>query len=137
MVRDRKIRRSRGFTLIELMIVISLLLILITVAIPIYKQSILRAKESVLRQDLFTLRQVIDQYTLDKQKAPQSLDDLVSAGYMKQLPIDPFTGKNDTWAVVQEEDTIADPSQTEAGGISDVHSGSGLISSDGAAYSSW
>jgi general secretion pathway protein G len=137
MVRDRKTRGSRGFTLIELMIVISLLLILITVAIPIYKQSILRAKESVLRQDLFTLRQVIDQYTLDKQKAPQSLDDLVSAGYMKQLPIDPFTGKNDTWAVVQEEDTIADPSQTEAGGISDVHSGSGLISSDGTAYSSW
>ena len=137
MVRDRKIRRSRGFTLIELMIVISLLLILITVAIPIYKQSILRAKESVLHQDLFTLRQVIDQYTLDKQKAPQSLDDLISAGYMKQLPIDPFTGKNDTWAVVQEEDTIADPSQTEAGGISDVHSGSGLTSSDGTAYSSW
>lgn len=137
MVREGKIRWSRGFTLIELMIVISLLLILITVAIPIYKQSILRAKESVLRQDLFTLRQVIDQYTLDKQKAPQSLDDLVSAGYMKQLPMDPFTGKNDTWAVVQEEDTIADPSQTEAGGISDVHSGSGLISSDGTAYSSW
>lgn len=137
MVREGKIRWSRGFTLIELMIVISLLLILITVAVPIYKQSILRAKESVLRQDLFTLRQVIDQYTLDKQKAPQSLDDLVSAGYMKQLPMDPFTGKNDTWAVVQEEDTIADPSQTEAGGISDVHSGSGLISSDGTAYSSW
>jgi general secretion pathway protein G len=137
MVRNGKTRRSRGFTLIELMIVISLLLILITVAIPIYKQSILRAKESVLHQDLFTLRQVIDQYTLDKQKAPQSLDDLVSAGYMKQLPIDPFTGKNDTWAVVQEEDSIADPSQTEAGGISDVHSGSGLVSSDGTAYSSW
>jgi general secretion pathway protein G len=128
---------SSGFTLIELMIVISLLLILITVAVPIYRQSILRARESVLRQDLFTLRQVIDQYTLDKQKAPQSLDDLVSAGYMKQLPTDPFTGKNDTWAVVQEEDTIADPSQTEAGGISDVHSGSSQTSSDGSAYSSW
>jgi general secretion pathway protein G len=128
---------SPGFTLIELMIVISLLLILITVAVPIYRQSILRARESVLRQDLFTLRQVIDQYTLDKQKAPQSLDDLVSAGYMKQLPMDPFTGKNDTWAVVQEEDTIADPSQTEAGGISDVHSGSSQTSSDGSAYSSW
>jgi general secretion pathway protein G len=128
---------SFGFTLIELMIVISLLLILITVAVPIYRQSILRARESVLRQDLFTLRQVIDQYTLDKQKAPQSLDDLVSAGYMKQLPMDPFTGKNDTWAVVQEEDTIADPSQTEAGGISDVHSGSSQTSSDGSAYSSW
>jgi general secretion pathway protein G len=137
MVRHEKFRRSRGFTLIELMIVISLLLILITVAVPIYKQSILRARESVLRQDLFTLRQVIDQYTLDKQKAPQALDDLVSAGYMKQLPTDPFTGKNDTWKVVTEEDTIADPSQTEAGGISDVHSGSDQPSSDGTAYSSW
>jgi general secretion pathway protein G len=119
------------------MIVISLLLILITVAIPIYKQSIVRARESVLRQDLFTLRQVIDQYTLDKQKAPQSLDDLVSAGYLKQLPTDPFTGKNDTWKVATEEDTIADPSQTEAGGISDVHSGADQPSSDGTAYSSW
>jgi len=137
MVRHGKFRRSRGFTLIELMIVISLLLILITVAVPIYKQSILRARESVLRQDLFTLRQVIDQYTLDKQKAPQALDDLVSAGYMKQLPTDPFTGKNDTWKVVTEEDTIADPSQTEAGGVSDVHSGSDQPSSDGTAYSSW
>ncbi|MGE5737059.1 MAG: type II secretion system protein [Acidobacteriota bacterium] len=137
MVRHGKFRRSRGFTLIELMIVISLLLILITVAVPIYKQSILRARESVLRQDLFTLRQVIDQYTLDKQKAPQALDDLVSAGYMKQLPTDPFTGKNDTWKVLTEEDTIADPSQTEAGGISDVHSGSDQPSSDGTASSSW
>jgi general secretion pathway protein G len=135
--KTRKKGNSPGFTLIELMIVISLLLILITVAVPIYRQSILRARESVLRQDLFTLRQVIDQYTLDKQKAPQSLDDLVSAGYMKQLPLDPFTGKNDSWAVVQEEDTIADPSQTEAGGISDVHSGSSQNSSDGSAYSSW
>jgi general secretion pathway protein G len=137
MVRTSQTRENRGFTLIELMIVISLLLILITVAIPIYKQSILRARESVLRQDLFTLRQVIDQYTLDKQKAPQSLDDLISAGYMKQLPVDPFTGKNDTWKVATEEDTIADPSQTEAGGISDVHSGSDLPSTDGSAYSSW
>src|SRR5438105_14219781 len=130
-------RGSRGFTLIELMIVISLLLILLTIAIPIYNQALLRARESVLRQDLFTLRQVIDQYTLDKQKAPQALDDLVSAGYMKQLPTDPFTGKNDTWKVVTEEDTIADPSQTEAGGVSDVHSGSDQPSSDGTAYSSW
>lgn len=136
MVRRSQAGRNRGFTLIELMIVISLLLILLTIAIPIYNQSILRAKESVLRQDLFTLRQVIDQYTLDKQKAPQSLDDLISAGYMKQLPNDPFTGKNDTWAPVQEEDTLIDPSQT-AGGITDVHSGSNLTASDGTAYSSW
>src|SRR5215475_2989965 len=135
MVRDRKTRGSRGFTLIELMIVISLLLILITVAIPIYKQSILRAKESVLRQDLFTMRQVIDQYTLDKQKAPQALEDLVSAGYLKIVPNDPFTGRNDTWQTVQEDVTL-DPSVTEPG-ISDVHSGSNVVGSDGTTYSSW
>jgi general secretion pathway protein G len=131
----RNLGRSRGFTLIELMIVISLLLILVTVAVPIYNQSILRAKESVLKQDLFTLRNVIDQYTLDKQKAPQSLEDLVSAGYIKQIPTDPFTGKNDTWAV-EQEDITQSPEQTEPG-ISDVHSGSNLSASDGTTYSSW
>jgi general secretion pathway protein G len=128
-------KRARGFTLIELMIVMSILLILITIAIPIYNQSILRARESVLRQDLFTMRQVIDQYTLDKQKAPQSLDDLVSAGYIKLIPNDPFTGRNDTWQTVQE-DTTLDPSVTEPG-ITDVHSGSNSVGSDGTAYSSW
>lgn len=128
-------KRARGFTLIELMIVMSILLILITIAIPIYNQSILRARESVLRQDLFTMRQVIDQYTLDKQKAPQSLEDLVSAGYIKLIPNDPFTGRNDTWQTVQE-DTTLDPSVTEPG-ITDVHSGSNSVGSDGTAYSSW
>ncbi len=131
----RAIKRDRGFTLIELMIVMSILLILITIAIPIYNQSILRARESVLRQDLFTMRQVIDQYTLDKQKAPQSLEDLVSAGYLKLIPNDPFTGRNDTWQTVQE-DTTLDPSVTEPG-ITDVHSGSNVVGSDGTAYSSW
>jgi general secretion pathway protein G len=131
----RKGIRDRGFTLIELMIVMSILLILITIAIPIYNQSILRARESVLRQDLFTMRQVIDQYTLDKQKAPQSLEDLVSAGYIKLIPNDPFTGRNDTWQTVQE-DTTLDPSVTEPG-ITDVHSGSSVMGSDGTAYSSW
>lgn len=132
----RKAReRNHGFTLIELMIVMSILLILITIAIPIYNQSILRARESVLRQDLFTMRQVIDQYTLDKQKAPQSLEDLVSAGYIKQIPNDPFTGRSDTWQTVQE-DTTPDPSVTEPG-ITDVHSGSNVVGSDGTAYSSW
>jgi general secretion pathway protein G len=128
-------RRESGFTLIELMIVMSILLILITIAIPIYNQSILRARESVLRQDLFTMRQVIDQYTLDKQKAPQSLEDLVSAGYIKQIPKDPFTGRNDTWQTVQE-DTTLDPSVTEPG-ITDVHSGSNVVGSDGTAYNTW
>ena len=134
MLRRTRIR-NRGFTLIELMIVMSILLILITIAIPIYNQSILRARESVLRQDLFTMRQVIDQYTLDKQKAPQSLEDLVSAGYIKVIPNDPFTGRNDTWQTVQE-DTTLDPSVTEPG-ITDVHSGSNVVGSDGTAYSSW
>lgn len=128
-------KSSRGFTLIELMIVISLLLILMAIAVPIYNQSILRAKESVLKQDLFTMRQVIDQYTLDKQKAPQALDDVISAGYMKKLPVDPFTNRADTWVPVQD-DSIQDPSQTEPG-ISDVHSGSNLVGSDGRPYSDW
>src|SRR5246500_690723 len=87
--------RDRGFTLIELMIVISLILILVSISIPAYNQSILRAKESVLKQDLFQLRSLISQYTLDKQKAPQSLDDLVQAGYIKQIPNDPTTGEAD------------------------------------------
>ena len=131
----RRFRSSRGFTLIELMIVISLLLILMAIAVPIYQQSILRAKESVLKQDLFTMRQVIDQYTLDKQHAPQSLEDLVSAGYMKKLPMDPFTGRVDSWVPVQD-DSVEDPNQSEPG-ISDVHSGSNQVGSDGRPYSDW
>src|SRR5256885_11678103 len=128
-------QRDRGFTLIELMIVISLILILVSVSIPAYNQSILRAKESVLRQDLFQLRSLISQYTLDKQKAPQSLDDLVQAGYIKQIPIDPFTGKNDSWTVDQEDYSLSVDQQET--GITDVHSGSSLMSSSGTAYSRW
>jgi len=128
-------RRDRGFTLIELMIVISMILILVSISIPAYNQSILRAKESVLRQDLFELRSLISQYTLDKQKAPQALDDLVQAGYIKQIPIDPMTGTNGTWTVDQE-DTVMSVDQQDPG-ISDVHSGASGTSSDGTAYSSW
>src|ERR1700686_4783159 len=94
-------KNSRGFTLIELMIVISMMMILIAIAIPAYRDSILRAREGVLKQNLFTLRSLISQYTLDKQKAPESLEDLVSNGYIKQIPTDPMTGKAD-WNVVQE-----------------------------------
>ncbi len=127
-------RNSRGFTLMELMIVISLILILVSISIPAYNTSILRAKESVLKQDLFELRSLISQYTLDKQKAPQGLEDLVSAGYLKQLPVDPMTGQAN-WEVVQE-DTLLSVDQQDPG-ISDVHSASNLISTDGTAYSSW
>jgi general secretion pathway protein G len=128
-------RRERGFTLIELMIVISMILILVSISIPAYNQSILRAKESVLRQDLFELRSLISQYTLDKQKAPQSLDDLVQAQYIKQIPMDPMTGSNSSWTVDQE-DTVMSVDQQEPG-ISDVHSGAAQTSSDGSAYSTW
>ncbi len=129
-------KKIRGFTLIEMMVVISLILILVSVAVPAYHTSILRARESVLRENLFTLRSVISQYTLDKQKAPQSLDDLVQAHYIKIIPIDPMTSKSDTWAVDQEDATLMSPDQQE-GGINDVHSGSTAVSSDGTAYSTW
>jgi len=128
-------KNSHGFTLIEMMIVISLIVILISVAVPIYNQSVLRAKESVLRQNLFTLRSLISQYTLDKQKAPQSLDDLVQAGYIKQIPMDPMTARNDSW-VPEVEDTALSVDQQETG-IWDVHSGSEAVSSDGTAYNTW
>ena len=126
---------SSGFTLIEMMIVISMILILVSVAVPLYTQSILRARESVLRQDLFTLRSVISQFTLDEQRAPQSLDDLVQAGYIKQIPIDPFTSKNDTWQLEQEDVLLAVDQQQP--GITDVHSGANLTASDGTNYTSW
>jgi general secretion pathway protein G len=131
----RNKNRSQGFTLIEMLIVISLVMILVAIAVPNYQRSIMRAKESVLKQDLFQLRSLISQYTLDKQKAPQALDDLVSAGYLKQIPIDPMTNARDTWTVDQE-DTLMSVDQQEPG-ISDVHSGSNAISSDGTAYSTW
>jgi len=119
---------------LELMIVISILLILMSIAIPVYNQHVVRARESVLRQDLFTLRSVIDQYTLDKQKAPQSLEDIVQAGYLKYIPKDPMTNEPN-WEVVQEE--ILQAVDQQEPGISDVRSASSATSSDGTAYSTW
>ena len=92
-MRARKNSRARGFTLLELMVVMSILLILVSIAAPMYQQQIKHARESVLRQDLFTLRTLISQYTLDKQKAPQSLEDLMQAGYLKQIPVGSFLGR--------------------------------------------
>jgi general secretion pathway protein G len=125
---------EHGFTLLELMIVISIMMILMAIAIPVYNQSILRSREAVLRQDLFTLRQVIDQYTLDKQKAPQSLEDLVQAGYIKKIPQDPMTGTTN-WEVEQEDILMAVDQQDP--GINGVHSASSNTATDGTAYSSW
>ncbi len=117
------------------MVVISIIVILMSVAIPRYQASILRARETVLRDDLYTLRSVIDEYTLDKQKAPQSLQDLVESGYLKTLPMDPFTNSRETWVPVTD-DSIMSPDQSQPG-IVDVHSGSEQKSSEGSAYSSW
>jgi general secretion pathway protein G len=130
-------RSSRGFTLIELMIVVSILLILISIAVPQYRSSVKRARESVLRQDLFTMRSVISQYTLDKQKMPQSADDLVQANYLKQIPVDPITGQaNWNWHTA-DEGTIMSPDEQDQGGIDDVYSSSNDIGSDGVAYSQY
>jgi len=127
-------KTDHGFTLLELMIVISIVMILMAVAVPVYNQSIIQARESVLRSNLSTLRNVISQYTLDKQKAPQGLDDLVQAGYLRQIPVDPMT-RQTNWEVVQEDVMLAvdqnDP------GITDVHSASNGTASDGTAYSTW
>jgi len=126
---------QQGFTLIELMIVLTMIVILAGISIPAYQQSILRAKETTLRQDLYSLRNAIDQYTLDKAKAPQSLDDLVSAGYLRSLPKDPFTNSETTWTTENEESTTA-VEQNEPG-ISNVHSGAEQSASDGSAYNTW
>ncbi len=129
-----KTRRSLGFTLLEMMIVISIILILMSIALPMYNQSVVRSREAVLRNDLFEMRSLISQYTLDKQKAPQSLDDLVSAGYIKTLPKDPMTNEAN-WEVVQEDVLLAVDQQDP--GISDVKSASNATGSDGTAYSTW
>ncbi len=126
--------RGSGFTLLEMMIVISIMVILISIALPIYSQSVLRSREAVLRNDLFELRSLISQYTLDKQKAPQSLDDLVTAGYIKVIPKDPMTNEAN-WQVVQEDVLMAVDQQDP--GISDLKSASSATGTDGTAYSSW
>ena len=127
---------SQGFTLIELMVVLTLLLILATMSMPIFHLAIVHAREAVLKDDLYTLRKLIDEYTLDKQRPPTSLDDLVEAGYLRGgIPVDPFTGSNETWRT-DVEDVPLNPSQA-ASGIVDVHSGSDETALDGTAYSSW
>jgi general secretion pathway protein G len=124
--------RRGGFTLIELLIVMSIIAILVSLAIPIYQKSIVRSKEAVLRNNLFTLRQVIDEYTYDKQKGPQSLQDLVQEGYLREVPKDPMTNSAD-WRIVME-DAVQSVNQSEPG-IFDVHSSSDKIGLDGTPYS--
>ena len=124
-----------GFTLLELMVVISIILILLSFAVPAYQQHIRKAREAVLKEDLYQMRSAIDQYSLDKLRAPQSLDDLVSAGYLREVPLDPFTNARDTW-VLEQEDVVLSVDQNQPG-ISDVRSGAGIASTDGSLYSTW
>jgi general secretion pathway protein G len=139
MVGIRTIRGRRsgegGFTLIELMIVMAIIMILATIAIPIYVSTLKRAKEATLREDLHTMRTAIDSYTIDKEKAPDSLDDLVQAGYLKSIPVDPITGSSETW-MTGMSDTMTDINETQ-GGLDDVHSGSQALASDGTTYNTW
>ncbi|SRR5216684_252031 len=134
MIRIRVRNKERGFTLIEMIIVVAIIAILLGIAIPVYNIHLLHAREAVLRTDLASIRDAIGQFTQDKQRAPQSLDDVVSAGYLRALPKDPFTHAAD-WQAVQE-DVLSSLDQTQPG-ITDVHSSSNQISSEGTAYSSW
>jgi len=128
-------QREGGFTLVELMIVMLIIGVLAAIAIPSYISSLKNAKEAVLKEDLHVLRQAIDAYTNDKEKAPQSLDDLVSAGYLKTIPMDPMTHSNTTW-VTSTDDSVQSLDQTD-GGVNDVHSGSSETGNDGQPYSTW
>jgi general secretion pathway protein G len=129
-----KLRTMRGFSLLELLIVISIIAIFLSIAVPTYSRSIVAAREKVLRSDLELLRSSIWKYTLDKQKAPQGVDDLKSAGYIEKVPVDPMTHESN-WEVVQEEVMLSFDQQDP--GITDVHSASNAIGSDGTAYSTW
>ncbi len=125
---------TRGFTLLELMVVLSIMMIIIAIAVPAYQHHVMQAKESVLRQNLDTLNKLIEQYRLDKRESPQSLDDLVTAGYLHQIPTDPVTGKADWVTESEDMQNALDPQQP---GISRVHSASTGTALNGEAYNSW
>jgi len=131
----RNLKLEAGFTLVELVVVLSIIGILLMLAIPRYATSIKNAKEAVLREDLHVMRAAVDSYTMDKQKAPQSLDDLVQDGYLKVVPEDPMTHSKDTWTT-DTSDAMYSLDQTEPG-VDDVHSGSQETGSNGQPYSSW
>ena len=127
--------RESGFTLFELMIVMAIIAILASVAIPSYINAVRHGREAALRQDLWVMRQAIDSYTVDKEKAPQSLDDLVQSGYLKAIPVDPMTGNSDTW-MPDTSDSLMTVDET-AGGINNVHSGAQGLATDGSSYNTW
>jgi general secretion pathway protein G len=135
MAMHREKSTESGFTLIELMIVMLIIGVLMAIAVPNYISSIRAAKESVLKEDLHVMRNAIDSYTMDKQKAPQSLQDLVENGYLRSIPIDPMTRTAETW-VADQSDSLHSIDQSDPG-VDDVHSGDQEVGSDGQPYSTW
>ena len=128
-------RRAAGFTMIELLIVISIIVVLASLGMVQYRNSVIRAREAVLKEDLFRMRDAIDQYYADKNKYPSSLDDLVSDGYLREIPVDPITQTKDSWQPVNAEPNVNDTTGTT--GIYDVKSGSDASALDGSKYAEW
>ena len=124
-----------GFSLLEMMMVITVILIVASIFAPLYTTGIVRAREAVLRDDLFTLRALIDRFTLDNGRAPARLEEIVEKGYLGRIPTDPFTGSNETWQDTKEDAPLS-PTQTGLG-VVDVHSGSDLVSLEGTQYNTW
>ena len=128
-------RKQRGFTFVEMMVVAVIIVIILLMAIPMYQKQVTRSREAVLKSNLFTMRVAINQFKFDRQAAPHSLDDLVAGGYLKDLPMDPITGQNTTWKAVPEDSSTAmDP---DSPGIMDVKSGSVKLGLDGTRYADW
>jgi general secretion pathway protein G len=132
---SRRTPGNSGFTLLELIVVMMIIATLAAIAVPAFTHHLKVAREAVLREDLHTMRQAIDSFTVDKQKAPQSLDELVTTGYLKVVPLDPMTHRIDTW-IGDHSDQYQNVDETSTG-INDVHSGSQGLSSDGSLYSTW
>ncbi|MDT8442021.1 MAG: type II secretion system protein [Desulfuromonadales bacterium] len=133
--RNRDNRRRRGFTLIELLIVMSIVGILASIAVPSYQRSLIKAREAVLMENLYQMRRAIDAYFADNLKYPDSLDNLVTSKYLRDLPRDPFTESADTWEVIAP--TPSDEGELAEGGVEDVHSGSDLVGLNGIPYRDW
>ena len=131
----RRAPDAGGFTMIELLVVVSLIIVLASIGIAQYRNAVTRAQEAVLKEDLFRLRDLIDQFYADKQKYPDTLEALVTEGYLRQVPKDPFTGSADTWQLIPAEPDPANP--TAEPGISDVKSGSEKSALDGSKYADW